>query len=772
MPVLKSKQVNMQSKKFKFKKVFSLILISYVVMLFIPIILSGYLIFMINSLTASRYRENIVANLEQSCLLLEQKIEGMDRNARKLANQSLLLQIVRFPKFQPGDQNVIQIREFQKYLKTLFPEDMSQYAVILKNGYAFTSSGVTYGREFFFDSARKYGEMMYEEWLDRSFYRKERTLFPFQKVNQGTNTQWAITYNLPVGSYYMPEEADGCVQLFINENFLRDIFQPILRLKNCYVVLYADNGDLNEPVLKLTNTGASGYVEEIMDYSQMNFPNQNGLIHLSGEGMGNSGEIIYNKSETGKFTAVVYMPRELIINETRSVRGILLLLMGIGLVVEIGLGIYFSYRYSTPIKNLIHNIHTILQPDEMAIMEISRVKSGEYDQLESGINQIIQNNNELKSELIKKETRELSDFYKKLFMGIFNREEEVWEELRELKVSMDAKGYRVAVIEAENSAVKVRDLINSCQLSLLHRIQIMENGRVALLFEEDEENLLEGPLSEIVAALNVKLRKIEGKYIPMGLGRAYQRLTDITFSYNQAVYCAMNAHKNSTGDIIKYDDAAQNLTIFYYPADLEEKLINSTRHGNVEQIEKQFGLLWEENVIKRHLPLSMERLLSSNIMATLLKVYSDAVPEETMDSLLKESHGIVTIEEMLLNQKKMFLDICSKYTRTRSGKQEKTRNLFIDFIEKNYGDSQLSVKAAADKFDFSESYFSIIFKESVGEAFSTWLERVRITHAKQLLEEGIGVEIVSERVGYNNSGTFRRAFKRATGISPTEWKAK
>ncbi|WP_408358928.1 helix-turn-helix domain-containing protein [Paraburkholderia sp. RL18-103-BIB-C] len=54
------------------------------------------------------------------------------------------------------------------------------------------------------------------------------------------------------------------------------------------------------------------------------------------------------------------------------------------------------------------------------------------------------------------------------------------------------------------------------------------------------------------------------------------------------------------------------------------------------------------------------------------------------------------------------------------------------------------------------------------ELNSAW--NLRIEVAKQLLESRpIGLEIVSQRVGYGDISTFRELFKRKTGLSPSEY---
>jgi transcriptional regulator GlxA family with amidase domain len=70
----------------------------------------------------------------------------------------------------------------------------------------------------------------------------------------------------------------------------------------------------------------------------------------------------------------------------------------------------------------------------------------------------------------------------------------------------------------------------------------------------------------------------------------------------------------------------------------------------------------------------------------------------------------------------------------------------------------------------SERTLNRRFKQAVGLAPLAYLQNLRIEVAKQLLESRpIGVEIVSQRVGYADISTFRQLFKRKTGLSPSEY---
>jgi transcriptional regulator GlxA family with amidase domain len=62
------------------------------------------------------------------------------------------------------------------------------------------------------------------------------------------------------------------------------------------------------------------------------------------------------------------------------------------------------------------------------------------------------------------------------------------------------------------------------------------------------------------------------------------------------------------------------------------------------------------------------------------------------------------------------------------------------------------------------------FKTAIGETPLGYLQAMRIDIAKRLLEtSNLNVELIGERVGYGDLSTFRRLFKRETGVAPREY---
>ncbi|MDQ0059232.1 response regulator transcription factor [Paenibacillus harenae] len=92
-----------------------------------------------------------------------------------------------------------------------------------------------------------------------------------------------------------------------------------------------------------------------------------------------------------------------------------------------------------------------------------------------------------------------------------------------------------------------------------------------------------------------------------------------------------------------------------------------------------------------------------------------------------------------------------------------------DFIERHYYEN-LKLETLADLFNYNSGYLGKMFKSHTGQHFNTYLDQIRIQHAIELLQEGMKVHQVSERVGYANVDYFHSKFKKYKGVSPSTYK--
>lgn len=83
----------------------------------------------------------------------------------------------------------------------------------------------------------------------------------------------------------------------------------------------------------------------------------------------------------------------------------------------------------------------------------------------------------------------------------------------------------------------------------------------------------------------------------------------------------------------------------------------------------------------------------------------------------------------------------------------------------------LSVPALARRAAMSERHFARVFAAETGEPPGRYVERVRVEHARGLLEQdGLPLTVVATRAGFGSAETLRRAFHRHLGVAPADYR--
>ena len=94
----------------------------------------------------------------------------------------------------------------------------------------------------------------------------------------------------------------------------------------------------------------------------------------------------------------------------------------------------------------------------------------------------------------------------------------------------------------------------------------------------------------------------------------------------------------------------------------------------------------------------------------------------------------------------------------------------MDYIRKNYS-GKLSLNDIADSVFFSVSYISRIFKSETGENVSSYINKVRIEHAKAvLMGDSIPLVEVAMKCGFDDQSYFNKVFKKLCGCTPTAFR--
>ena len=91
----------------------------------------------------------------------------------------------------------------------------------------------------------------------------------------------------------------------------------------------------------------------------------------------------------------------------------------------------------------------------------------------------------------------------------------------------------------------------------------------------------------------------------------------------------------------------------------------------------------------------------------------------------------------------------------------------VDFIHAQYGEP-MDVDTMAKAANMSVSAFHQHFKKVTSFAPLQYVKSIRLHKARELMvEEGLNVNLVSEKVGYNSIPQFSREFKKFFGVNPS-----
>ena len=151
---------------------------------------------------------------------------------------------------------------------------------------------------------------------------------------------------------------------------------------------------------------------------------------------------------------------------------------------------------------------------------------------------------------------------------------------------------------------------------------------------------------------------------------------------------------------------------------------------------------------------------------TVHSIIADMVEEEYQ----KYSNNAVMNEALFTTLIILLLreDISMKLSSER-GYVSTTVSEVLQYIYDNF--STVTLKDAAEKFHYSESYLSKIFSKQVGKSFINVVTSTKMQHAiKYLVETDKKINEISILLGYESNAYFQKFFKKIFGITPMDFR--
>ncbi|MCI5503013.1 MAG: helix-turn-helix domain-containing protein [Eubacterium sp.] len=86
-------------------------------------------------------------------------------------------------------------------------------------------------------------------------------------------------------------------------------------------------------------------------------------------------------------------------------------------------------------------------------------------------------------------------------------------------------------------------------------------------------------------------------------------------------------------------------------------------------------------------------------------------------------------------------------------------------------EEDLSLSVLSEQFHLNPQYISQLFKNEIGVGFLAYLTNIRMEKAKKLLlSTSYSVAEIAGQVGYGDYRVFTKAFKKAEGITPSQYR--
>lgn len=282
--------------------------------------------------------------------------------------------------------------------------------------------------------------------------------------------------------------------------------------------------------------------------------------------------------------------------------------------------------------------------------------------------------------------------------------------------------------------------------------------------------------AELLTELGQSLDAQETPALLLGVGRPAQRPAELAARYKEARRALLYVFLNPQLRYLDHASIGQR-TMFPMPADDLRRLLNLLGTGREKEIRTLLASIFQTDhlgtVDLAYLEM-VAKAVNERVLDEVFRTYGEGSVEVLkLYRKVGEMYGSRSfhdyyraLEQLLVSVNDYILGVRSAHTEHADMEEA------LHFMETHYH-RPLNMAMVSNHVSLNYSYFSEAFKAYTGENFVAYLKKLRIRHAKSLLEDKRRrLADVSEAVGFENSKQFARVFKELEGISPGEYRAK
>lgn len=753
-------------------RIFFRFLIAYVVLILIPLITG----IAMNRAIVMEYEQHVkithLSHLKKTQDLLESFVEDIKWSTYQLAGNTKLLRLIA-----DKNQNLSHLERSSLIRETMMVLNRSLlyntsfnsiFYIYLKNQDIIITPYSVYTHSDFDDSVNffKMENISSKDWhasITEQYYQGK--ILPVRTmIIEDFKNKKMIPYvqTLPIDNSRNVSMIDGVIVYLIGEaDFIKFLnyedlpsggWTYIADDQNKIISLVSNSVEEIEPV-KLD--GDEGMIDMVINNQKM--------------------FIIYTTSERNSWKYVSVMPEKWVLKSVVFYQILSFSVMFIALLICLGAAYALSRKWSKPLTSTLKSITSYLKNGSL--------QTPSFESLPSNVNELIHKSEDMHDELLSQQVFVHNAFVNRIINGFFKDEKDIGTFLTHLGFRLTENNYSVAVLSLTvfNTAGTTKSFEEMNRIKNLFKTKLQQSFPVKTMISEQENTNFVLILMTESEDLNAHEKLIQDSFhhffedVPsfykegliVALGGTVDSMMKIHSSYIQAQDVLSGNHVMGGLSIIHYSDIDMKLEEYYFPIEMESRLINSVKAGDMDTLKNLLDILYKENLENRSLERKKLRLFYSNLQSAFLRI-KNQLSESVRNELDLENFEADMDFDNLKN-------LCLKVCLVQNGyKRSHNRHLLDrvkEYLEINHKNNNLSLFLVADYFSITESYLSYFFKEQTGINFSTFLEKIRMDQATDLLlNTNEPIQCIAGRVGYNSDKTFRRVFKKTLRISPSRYR--
>ncbi|MBT3319696.1 MAG: response regulator [Clostridia bacterium] len=294
--------------------------------------------------------------------------------------------------------------------------------------------------------------------------------------------------------------------------------------------------------------------------------------------------------------------------------------------------------------------------------------------------------------------------------------------------------------------------------------------------DEQDKTVACNRLFSLLEEIRQAVQKYLSLTVTIGLGDIYDSVNQMKESYKSAS-TALEYKLVLGGNKVIYagDIEPGKTSAIVLDEEMEARLVSSIKFGDEETVTSAVNMLFDDlqgaaaSIDEYQLYFMEIFTVVSKLSRTYQLDIMDILPESY--NMYMQINNFNTMDEVKGWIENVSRELMNRISSKRMSATQKLLEKAKDYINSNYGDTQLSIQKLADHLFISSSYLSLIFKKEAQETFLKYLIRVRLGAAKSLLKEpNVKITEVAEKVGYPDVSYFSYFFKKNFGVSPREYK--